>query len=657
MISLSKSNLYKPFSKALGDDGFDESFLEHKPDYFLSDIDSFTWELSANDKTHFFDEIRSKWIGTERINWDVTLINGEQLSATKYERLLKLVQSFVLAARTPSIGLVTRSSQQRTLANSFKLLVNWMIRKGFQVELTGFSELTKVDLEQFCIDAQHGVFGIMGYQTRIEHYLDTLDDKSNIDVRALKNHCCEHKAALINSAISAIIEDFTLEDDEFEFESERVSKNHSREFEDAKSKEKMNFRDRLASESSLDYYLKSWQTLGRLSSVFEHCNSKAWLLDISPRSIASDLGYTENGRTCSIPIETGLFYLNEAMHWVKEYSKEILELRDICNSAFSEIRRKAPKSKIDHIFKRVNESVDFTENSLGIKRYNLNPTGTTIKQIKENLSVEEALESLQAACFITIGTFTARRLNEILFLRSEGLIPSLDGGWNIIFGLEKGSPEELLEKIARPIPDIVYEATDILLRINAPLLDGANEVLSSRLFLYDVIFREKTGLQKPLSREVLYRRIDLFADLISVPLNSEGKRWYIKSHELRRFFAIAYYWHDKYADLDALRWFMGHTDKEQTFRYISEIIGGSELPEEEARYSASILMSGLHETQTQEIKEEILNNFSVGSISMIDPDDLHDYLETLFKSGTEVHIEHVNGEEKSNPIFIKTIEE
>ncbi len=70
------------------------------------------------------------------------------------------------------------------------------------------------------------------------------------------------------------------------------------------------------------------------------------------------------------------------------------------------------------------------------------------------------------------------------------------------------------------------------------------------------------------------RNLNLFCDYFetkTVEIRSDHMhRYYIRQHQLRRFFAMAFFWGSGYDGLDTLRWFLGHTDAEHLWHYITE---------------------------------------------------------------------------------------
>jgi hypothetical protein len=67
--------------------------------------------------------------------------------------------------------------------------------------------------------------------------------------------------------------------------------------------------------------------------------------------------------------------------------------------------------------------------------------------------------------------------------------------------------------------------------------------------------------------------LDLICDYFEIPLvkmnNGELRRQYVRLHQLRRFFALLFFWQKRFQGLEALRWMLGHTDMSHLYHYIS----------------------------------------------------------------------------------------
>lgn len=121
-----------------------------------------------------------------------------------------------------------------------------------------------------------------------------------------------------------------------------------------------------------------------------------------------------------------------------------------------------------------------------------------------------------------------------------------------------------------------------------------------------------------------YENLDLMFDYFEVDL-IEGKRPYIRQHQLRRFFAMAFFWSKGFKSIDTLRWFLGHTNAEHVYHYIQENLDGHILNNVKAQYITENISS------YSNIKEVIKEIFGIDNYSLIDKNDLSDYINTLLE--------------------------
>lgn len=62
-------------------------------------------------------------------------------------------------------------------------------------------------------------------------------------------------------------------------------------------------------------------------------------------------------------------------------------------------------------------------------------------------------------------------------------------------------------------------------------------------------------------------------------INENGipKKLYFSNHQLRRFFAMMFFWSNGYDGLDAIRWMLGHSSSEHLYHYITDTCNGAVL--------------------------------------------------------------------------------
>jgi hypothetical protein len=136
---------------------------------------------------------------------------------------------------------------------------------------------------------------------------------------------------------------------------------------------------------------------------------------------------------------------------------------------------------------------------------------------------------------------------------------------------------------------------------------------------------------------LLNQHLDLFCDYVGLAPDHLGRRWYVRIHEMRKWFLLLLFWSGKYDVLDAARWIAGHTNASHVYAYIERELPGEELPKLEAEYAIDRLRvlesSGnnrsLLEAGLDVLYERVLAHFQVQSLSLIPESEWTDYVVAL----------------------------
>ncbi len=399
------------------------------------------------------------------------------------------------------------------------------------------------------------------------------------------------------------------------------------------------------STSTLSGMLIGFRIIGRFASLLpEELESLGWCAELNAEDLGKKYGYSHKKRTPTIPVQTAMEYLDNSLAWIVEIGPDLVTAKHDCDGQLKQLME-GKKSRKDHFAKQVDVRLSqalrkkLETQGLNIKRYNAHASTKNHAYIRNNLSIEEAVECLVAACFIVISTFSCKRISEVLNLTTNCARPALDGGWEIVFGLRKASPVEALSLVGRPVPDVVRQAIDLLFELRPKdIVCRGEDIDMDPLFLSTYKVTKSTHEAIQLENSALYGSIELFADIVEIKMNPKGQRWYLRSHECRRFFAITYFWHERYAGLPALSWFMGHNDIVATMGYVSEEIIASEMPEEEARYAAIVMQEKGEDAipGLEQLANEAKIRFNTNNLNIINQHQLEDYLKLRFEQGYRI---------------------
>ncbi|PTP33619.1 hypothetical protein CWO07_13735 [Vibrio splendidus] len=178
---------------------------------------------------------------------------------------------------------------------------------------------------------------------------------------------------------------------------------------------------------------------------------------------------------------------------------------------------------------------------------------------------------------VLIGAMMARRNSEVI-----GLNPfdTVTDDHFLVFDLAKsgtGGTKNYREQVKRPIPESIANLIRKIEVFNKKLISQqlADE---SALRLLNNVDKKTLKVVGGITRNT---RLDDFCDFFETELVDFGdgdiRRYYIRHHQLRRFFAMVFFWNKKGGHLDALRHFLGHVDIEHLYHYVTEGQSGAVL--------------------------------------------------------------------------------
>lgn len=261
---------------------------------------------------------------------------------------------------------------------------------------------------------------------------------------------------------------------------------------------------------------------------------------------------------------------------------------------------------------------------------------TATAKIRERMGLIDALHLLEASMMVIVGTTSARRQVEVRKLDDDCLAKVVGTGWYLKFGLGKDILGNAQGQLARCIPNLAALALAQVRRLNREWRalhgDPSNRLLTGVAGNFDSCGKT-SGPQ-------INRRLDLFCDYIEVPLDDKGRRWYVRMHEMRRFWAYSFFYKFGLGDLHTIGWFLGHRESEQTWAYIRESFDGrdQEMRQIKAAYASSILTGSHSNTSASaqaiaDIRSLIHLHFGCSEARLVDEDDLRAYLEEILAEG------------------------
>ena len=396
------------------------------------------------------------------------------------------------------------------------------------------------------------------------------------------------------------------------------------------------------------------QTLRILLSMFRHLPDSI----PDPCTLKPSTSYKlalpycrDESHTPMIPVDTGLTYLNEAIRWVHCYGDDIVDY-------YCEVIRRInsdgePENPGRHALGNIRGSAFFStdvpaslaSNAQLLEKFQCRKLERSRESMRVSVDAMQPLRVWIGAVVILIGMFKPSRASEVSSL-PRGCLIGEGPYWLDSIIAKKGVGEHSVMSGGRPIPTITARGIQQMQRFGdnmKRLFDEKDPVLMNRLFYLP----RGEGARKGYSPHFqgLTGYLDSFCDFVDLPLDSLGRRWYLRVHEMRKWFLLLMFWSGRFDVLDAVRDMAGHDAIEDLYAYIEREVSESDLGELEADYSIDRLreldrerevLDG--ETGLEEMYRRVLDRFSVESLEMVSARSWENYVRTLRKSG-EFHLE------------------
>lgn len=403
--------------------------------------------------------------------------------------------------------------------------------------------------------------------------------------------------------------------------------------------------DPLPSENGIDTYLQGLKRMELLELYgMDHISHHA-LSVLDNKAFIRQLEMKAQGRYRSLPQDVIFSSFRNAVEFYFDMGRLIIDgYVALAQEADSRKCRLTDLSSTD-----IEGLIPKTLNDIGVKVWDLTTdfrgreqgggSITFFKRFRANEGLLQLIEVLYGAIWIILSALSARRSGELIDLMATTCLVKKSHGYYLQFALRKRNFGKIREQVLRPIPNIAALCIQSLkdLHQNLSLLSSATA--SDRLF------------SKPRHREVGLAGMSLmdatkvlnrFSDYFETQLSSDGRRYYIRTHQMRRFFAMTFFWNGGFGGLDTLRWFLGHTNLEHIYHYITETVPGEVLRRVSAEYASEALVSG--QSNSKSLGAFLEARYGVSSFSIMQSDEVADYIEDLI----------IEGILKIEPVFFDT---
>lgn len=386
----------------------------------------------------------------------------------------------------------------------------------------------------------------------------------------------------------------------------------------------------------LETYRTTIRRLGLLSGAKLSVPSES-LRALDSNQVAQTIRLKATGRFKTLPHRAVLDSLRQAIEFSLAHGDAIVDgyiaVVTAAHAAGESCAIFAAKHSILHLLPK-------QLRQLGVKTWSIDPNqqrpltndarprgSAYFKALRASAGLWELMRVLYGSTLIATGALMARRVAELGDLVAGKCLDT--ARTRLVFMNRKSGVMGLREMESRPIPKIAARMILQLERIHFALRKLGLAGEDSRLFSHPYLSRNVLSLA---DHTRICCSIDLFCDYFETPLDKQGQRYYYRPHQLRRFFAMLFFWSGSFGGMETLRWFLGHTDLKSLYNYITETISGEELRLIKARFSAEMISA--RDASGLELADYIERRFHTRDLLVLESEELDHYVEELLLDGS-----------------------
>lgn len=291
-----------------------------------------------------------------------------------------------------------------------------------------------------------------------------------------------------------------------------------------------------------------------------------------------------------------------------------------------------------------------------------NSPGTLFSREKDSPSVHFLLEVSIGATIHILTVLKPMRAEEVVALKKNCIQFVKGDGYWVSHIREKDAHFDLRPEIARPIPTIVATSLSHIRRLSEGLanLTDNNDKQAEQYLFYVPHFRAITLVRaEVLTPGKLTACLARFCDMVNLPEDSSGQRWYIKTHENRKEFLMTFFWCFSNSGLDAAAWMAGHGNSNDILQYIETNFPGEQIPRGKASYLAAQLWDFASTRKNAEVRniEELYHavcqHFHIRELALVQKEELEAWLEMAVKKGLyRIALHYISTEKGSDKAMI-----
>ena len=263
-------------------------------------------------------------------------------------------------------------------------------------------------------------------------------------------------------------------------------------------------------------------------------------------------------------------------------------------------------------------------------------------ELRHAENLHNMIEVLWGAIAVIVNSLMARRLSELKDLTADSIVEK-QGMFFLAFDQRKENVVEQRKRSLRPMPALAAEALTLLSQFSRKLahLGYQNE---EKLFEMPLSAWSGSLPYYGTCQPDFARCFNRFCDYIETGLDELGRRYYVRTHQLRRNFAMIFFWKGSHGGVEVLRYFLGHSKPAQTYRYVTEAVSGKILRRVKASIATDLIK--VDNTATAALAKLICDRYSLNlnDLHILPDRDVVYYVEDLMASGeAEIEPEFFNG--------------
>ncbi|MDD1016079.1 hypothetical protein [Pseudomonas rubra] len=601
-----------------------EFHFNHRPSWLRSELLDLVWVVDNNQDLRIVNgEIR----GGTRIRWDHDLPNGS-MASQKNQTLARQCRAITVWAHDGTIGLGGNSLRS---IKHFHLFLHWMTeffmnRYGDRFSQHGFKIVVVEDLVDFFETYEAGgVTATSQVIPRWEQFLRAQGlNPTEVDkVREFLTtvNAYDKKGRLLDSYLASAT---------------RMRSGRPRRLQQFSK-----YLERFEGQPANVHYTVPVQ---RTASLARWAVILSRTLNFIPEFEHSELSdvvrvaeavrpYIDrpNGRTATLPISVGRKLLANCCDWMLNIYPKIYEfvLKVQQKIEFGSNGRRGGLIKAISLAER-RIAIDPQLSNIA-DRWQRTPSGPTYGE-SQHMALTTSVVLLKlhnAVCYVLLGMLGCGRLNEVISLRAAPMHGVASK--TVEFSIQKSGIDNTRRIMAKPMPQIAVDCLISLTKLKSVCssIRPSADPLSEECAFFSFNARG-LGLITKSDVNGLLRELSLTLDLRT----SKGELWLLRSHELRRYFAMSFFHSEGNENsLPALTWFMGHSDIEKTWRYVKESLTGKEMSASEAAMARAAIYSNDQTKSVCALRALVLKYFGCKSMTLLGEDEVQDYLEMMAEEG------------------------